>query len=111
MRQQMDASSGDFLDAVFTPAEIARGIDRRHPARHFAASFAAKEAVIKAMSGAGASGSYWLDIEVDDRAGDRPDVRLRGRALELADGMGVRRVHLTLAHTQELATAGVVLEG
>lgn len=40
-----------FLDLCFTPAEQTYCLSKTDPAPHFAARFAAKEAVIKAISG------------------------------------------------------------
>ncbi len=67
MQKQLDALGRGFLETVFTAAEIAHGEGRPHPAEHFAARFAAKEATLKALAGGKASGSFWLDIEVARR--------------------------------------------
>lgn len=110
MRREMESPAGGFLDQVFTAAEADSCAAGKHPAREFAARFAAKEAVVKAMSAGGDRGFFWGDIEVVAAAGARPEVRLSGRARRMADDLGVRRVHLALAHTLELAAASVVLE-
>jgi holo-[acyl-carrier protein] synthase len=39
-----------FFERVFTPAEIAYCRSQAHPAQHFAARFAAKEAAVKALN-------------------------------------------------------------
>jgi holo-[acyl-carrier protein] synthase len=36
---------------------------------------------------------------------------LSGRAREIAEGMGVGKIHLTITHTGEMAMAVVVMEG
>jgi holo-[acyl-carrier protein] synthase len=43
-------------------------------------------------------------------ASGRPTLHLSGRAAELAEAMGVRRVQLSLTHSRELAIATVVAE-
>lgn len=111
MRDKVDANDVDFLTSVFLPAEIAYCEAKRHPATHFAARFAAKEAVIKALADARGQGSFWLDIEIRNEEDGRPVVRLQGRAHEMADRLGVRRVFLSMTHTGEMAAANVVLEG
>jgi holo-[acyl-carrier protein] synthase len=40
----------------------------------------------------------------------QPSLSLSGRAAELAEAMGVKRVQLSLTHTRELALAVVVVE-
>lgn len=76
----------------------------------YAARFAAKEAVMKALGTGWGSGVGWRDIEVVVRDAGAPAIQLRGRALERLLEIGARRVHLSLTHTRELAMAEVVLE-
>jgi holo-[acyl-carrier protein] synthase len=110
MRAKTDDPAGGFLAKVFLPAEIAYCQSKRFPAEHFAARFAAKEAVSKALQVSEVEGSLWLDIEIHRETDGRPEIRLHGRARMLADQAGVRRVLVSLSHTRELALAMVVLE-
>jgi holo-[acyl-carrier protein] synthase len=111
MQKQLDAPNRGFLEAVFTAAEIAHCESRPHPAEHYAARFAAKEATLKALAGGGASGSFWLDIEVVNAEGGAPRLVLRGRARDIADDLGVHRLHVSLSHERDFATATVIAEG
>ena len=52
-----------FLSRVFTPGEIEYSYRSGRPARHLAARFAAKEAVLKAL-GTGLRQVSWTDIEI-----------------------------------------------
>ena len=101
-----------FRDRVFTPAEQAY-CERRGRAAYqsYAARFAAKEAVMKALGQGWGPRLGWLDIEVRRQPGGRPEVRLSDRAKAHAASLGVRRLHLTLTHTATLAEAQVVAEG
>jgi holo-[acyl-carrier protein] synthase len=110
IQKELDAPGRGCLEAVFTAAEIAHGESRPHPAAHFAARFAAKEATLKALAGGGASGSFWLDIEVESDD-DAPRLVLHGRVRKIAEDLGVRRLHVTLSHDRQLATATVIAEG
>ena len=97
---------------LFTEREAAYAMGRAHPARHFAARFAAKEAAYKALAGNElARGIGWREIEVlrDDTSG-QPGLALHGRAAERAAELGVTRVHLTLTHSHSTAAAVVILE-
>lgn len=49
-------------------------------------------------------------IEIARGEGGRPHVRLHGLARSRADELGVRRIHLALAHGARAAAALVVLE-
>lgn len=94
-----------FRQRVFTPKEQAAVAGRRHPEQGLAARFAAKEAVMKAL------GRFcdWRQIEILREEG-APEVQLHGTAKALAASQGVTKIHLSLSHTRELATAFVVLE-
>lgn len=94
-----------FRDRVFTVGEIAYCTRRRHAAESFAARFAAKEAMMKALGRA----YGWREIEVI-RGSGAPTLHLHGRAQERAATLGIQRIHLSLSHTAALAIAYVVAE-
>jgi len=99
-----------FRDTVFTPGEIAYCETMRYPEQHFAARFAAKEALFKALGTDRQTGMRWREVEVLREASGRPTLVLHGATRELAEGLAVDGVFVTLAHTAELAAATVVLE-
>lgn len=99
-----------FLDKVFTAEEIAYCQRKRTFAESFAARFAAKEAGAKALGTGIQYGVTWKELEVRRPQGQRPTLHLTGRALEIADRMGVAHVSLSLTHTATLAIASVHLE-
>ncbi len=109
--EQIAAPGDGFVEAVFLPDEIAYCNGMRHPAEHFAARFAAKESVVKALAGAGGEGTFWQDIEIVREDTGQPRIALRGRLQELADGLGARKFHISLTHTATSAAAVVVVEG
>ena len=100
-----------FVSRVFTVGEQeyckARG---SHCAASYAARFAAKEALVKAL-GTGFVGGSWHDIEVVVNERGRPDIRLTGFFAAEAERQGVSRIFVSLSHSQEYAVAQVVLEG
>ena len=111
MHRQLETDADGFVSAVFLPAEISYCTAKRHPAEHFAARFAAKEAAVKSLAAAMGQGTFWHDLEVSHEAGGRPILTLSGRLRELADGLGVRSMHVSLTHTAEIAAAVVIAEG
>jgi holo-[acyl-carrier protein] synthase len=91
-------------ERVFTEQEQAYCDERRDPTERYAARFAAKEAVLKAMGlGIGACG--WREIEVARADGGAPSVVLHGRARALAAERGIQTWRLTMTHTHRLAEA------
>src|SRR5882762_1400051 len=100
-----------FLHRVFTAGEIAYCLrKKKNAAESFAARFAAKEAGAKALGTGISRGVSWKEFEVRREASGRPTLHLSGRAAELAEAMGVRRLQLSLTHSRELAVAVVVAE-
>ncbi len=110
MAEELARDGAGFRDDVFTPAEVAYCEAQAHPARHFAARFAAKEACWKAL-GVPGGGASLRDVEVERPEAGPPCLVLRGRAKEAAVTFGVKRAHVSLSHTSTLAQASVVLEG
>ena len=106
--EQAAARHGErFYRRFFTSAERAR-CGGRFTA--YAARFAAKEAVSKAL-GTGIGDMNWTDIEIVNDARGRPEVKLHGAAAEIAERLGIREWSLSLAHTHEQAVAFVVATG
>ena len=110
MRRELARAGGGFRDDVFTVAEIAYCEARRHPARHFAARFAAKEAFLKALGTGVGSWPVWREIEVVNGPHGEPGLVLSGGARRLAGRRKVRRALLSMSHTGTMAMASVVLE-
>jgi holo-[acyl-carrier protein] synthase len=99
-----------FTGRVFTEREQEYCREHRDPVPHYAARFAAKEALFKALSTGWAKGVSWLDVEVRREGFGAPAMILRGEAAKICANLGVDRVHLSLSHTEASAIALVVLE-
>lgn len=99
-----------FLERVFTPGEIAYCHAKKGSAESFAARFAAKEAGAKALGTGISRGVGWKDFEVRRLPGQRPQLHLSGRALEIAEALGIQRVSLSLTHSRAMSMAVVVAE-
>jgi holo-[acyl-carrier protein] synthase len=97
-----------FVCRVFTDDERAYCESRTRPAEHYAACFAAREAVVKAL---GAEFSHDVgihDVSVSYDDDGRSHAVLTGRAAELARAQGVREIALSLSYTHEVAVANAV---
>jgi holo-[acyl-carrier protein] synthase len=111
VEESIDRFGERFLERIFTPDEIAYCLrKKKNAAESFAARFAAKEAGAKALGTGISRGVSWKEFEVRREASGRPTLHLSGRAAELAEVMGVKRVQLSLTHSRELALAVVVIE-
>jgi holo-[acyl-carrier protein] synthase len=90
-----------FADRVFTEAERTYCFSRANPAQHFAARFAGKEAVGKAL-GIGVHFT-WRDIEIAGRP--KPGVSLSGRTAQWAERLGAGPIELSMTHSKGMAAA------
>ncbi|MCU1452931.1 MAG: acpS [Acidimicrobiales bacterium] len=98
------ARTPSLAGRLFTTGERAYATAARDPAERYAARFAAKEAVMKAL-GVGLGAFDWHDVEVVRADSGRPSLHVSGRAAELAADLGVRSWLLTLTHTTTQAEA------
>jgi holo-[acyl-carrier protein] synthase len=97
---------GDTVTRWCTPNEIEYCRGRAHPARHFAARIAAKEAVVKALELTWDGPIGWRDIAIGRRTHGAPTVTLSGR---VAAAAGDREIRLSLSHCDAYATAVAIL--
>ena len=100
-----------FLERVFTDREREYCARQKYPAQHYAARFAAKEAVLKAIGTGWSAGTKWTDMEVLHGEGGGPIVNLSGRVKDLIDLKGVKQVLLSYSHDEGYAVAQVILVG
>lgn len=98
------ARTPTLRERLFTEDERAYCDLRTDPSERYAARFAAKEAVLKAM-GIGIGSCKWRDIEVVRAASGAPSVQLHGTAKVLADERGISRWLLTMTHTHHTSEA------
>ena len=107
----LDRQGERFRERCFTEGERAYADSSRRSVEHYAARFAAKEAVMKALGTGWARGVGWTEIEVVREDSGRPGVRLSGVAAKIAGGLGIERWTLSLTHTGSIAVASAIAEG
>ena len=103
--------SGDaFAERILAPSELVIYHSLKLKARYLAKRFAVKEAASKALGTGIACGVSFQDFIVSNDERGKPLLSLSGKAAELAESMGVKHVHLTLADEKRYAVATVILE-
>jgi len=103
------AEFGDrFVDRIFTVSERQYCCDKVKPELHYAARFAAKEAVAKALGTGIGKDVGWLYMEVVRGDNGEPTMRLSGKALDFCRQHGIIEVKISLTHAQEYAAANAV---
>jgi holo-[acyl-carrier protein] synthase len=109
IRQLVEKYGHYFLDRVFTDREKAYCLGKADPYPSFAARFAAKEALFKAL-GRGWPGIPFTDVQVEQDDTGKPYLRLTGKASALADASAETQAHLSLTHEKDYAAAFVIVE-
>ena len=97
-----------FIERVFSETERAYCIKNALASAHFAARFAAKEAVVKALGTGFSDGIVVRDVEIVHTAHGRPVVALHGRAKEIADERHICEIPVSLSFTHSHAVACAV---
>ena len=104
----IDRFGEKFLDRVFTPAEQEYCRSMKHPERHYAARFAAKEAIAKAFGTGIGEEVDWIDLEILRRDNGEPYVTIRGKGEEFAGKNRISSIRVSLSHADHYATANAL---
>lgn len=99
----------DALAEVFTVAELAYCRRQPRPWPHLAARFAAKEALLKALTSGLTAAMQWRDIEIARDPAGTPRLVVRGATAELMSRQQLSQRSVSLSHTASHAVAVVVL--
>jgi holo-[acyl-carrier protein] synthase len=100
-----------LLDRCFLSSEQAYCAKHRESARHYAARFAAKEAISKALGTGIGPELAWLDMEIRHRPSGAPLVVLHGAGAETAQRLGIRDILISISHSEHYAVANAIATG
>lgn len=106
IKQSIEESEGKFCDRVFTLKEIEYCESKKmQKFQHYAARFAAKEAVFKAISQLLKSkfDIEWKEIEVLNDESGRPYINL------LKKDISINEIDISISHCNTYAVASVVI--
>ncbi len=97
-----------FVEKIFTEKERAYCERQRRPAMHYAARFAAKEAIAKALGTGICKDLGWLDIEVMREKNGAPKAKFTERVEKHFQKIGISRIQISLTHARDYAAANAV---
>jgi holo-[acyl-carrier protein] synthase len=104
------AKHGDrFLKRIFTEEEQAYCNSLKYPHKHYAARWAAKEAVSKCFTTGIGEHLHWTSVSVYHGSRKEPLVRLDAKASALLAEVGATHVWLSLSHIDSHAMAVAAL--
>jgi len=105
----MDEFGDRFATRVFTQSERDYCEKQKRPEIHYAARFAAKEAVAKAFGTGIGEDLAWLDMEIRRRTSGEPEVFLTGDGAKFAKQHQISQIKISLTHAQHYAAANAVV--
>lgn len=106
IKDSIETLGEKFLSKIFTPSEIEYCLSKKQMKyQHFAARFAAKEAIFKAMSDL-LSDKYeitWTDVEILNDEKGKPYVHYINK------NYPIEQIDISLSHLKEYAIANCVI--
>jgi len=109
MRDAVKKWGNSFISKVFTAREVKYSTSKRFSEQHFAARFAAKEAVIKAFGEPNKFPIRWTDMEVVNNAEGKPVIEFSGDAIKLKKKKKIDDIIVSMSHSRNYAIASVIL--
>ncbi|MCK4881983.1 MAG: holo-ACP synthase [Candidatus Omnitrophica bacterium] len=100
LQKALDRWGEDFLKHIFNEEEIAYAKNKKFPAQHYAARFAAKEAIYKAFGDDKTLG--WKDMTILNDENGKPYCQLKNR-----DPKG--EILISISHTKNYAVASAII--
>jgi holo-[acyl-carrier protein] synthase len=110
IRNSIQKYSGRFKRKIFTQKEIDYCHSQAEPAKHFAARFTVKEAVLKCFGTGMSGGILWKDIEVDNLESGQPILNLYGKGKQLFEKLNLKYIHISITHDKSYAVAHAIAE-
>jgi len=115
--EQLGLVGSAFAEATFTARELRAAGGQSGAAQHLAGRYAAKEAFVKAFSGARPGRAPvipdmdWRQVEVVSDGWGRPGLHLHGQLAEaVRAALGRVVLHLSISHEPAMASAVVIIE-
>ena len=107
--EQMAREHQQFLTRVYTEHEITYCNKKKNKYQHFAARFAAKESVLKALGVGWGQDIKWTDVEVVNDSLGRPHINAYGGVKRLMEQRGIAEILVSLSHISLYAVASAQL--
>lgn len=96
-----------FINKIFTKTEIDYCESKKNKFQHYAARFAAKEAIIKAFSASKLNGFSWQDMEIYNEPDGTPKTNIYGK---MGEFLGKEKdLQISLSHSDNYVVSYAVL--
>ncbi|MBN2829378.1 MAG: holo-ACP synthase [Candidatus Cloacimonetes bacterium] len=109
MKKTME-NTPSIRERLFSENEIAYCEGKARKYEHYCGRFAAKEAFVKALRTGLRDALSFHEIEIVNDELGAPSIQLLGASRDSVLALGDLKIHLSISHIKETATAFVVLE-
>ncbi|KAH7070174.1 hypothetical protein FB567DRAFT_507214 [Paraphoma chrysanthemicola] len=107
----LNIENDTFVERNFTSKEIAYCQKAANPRASFTGKWSAKEAVFKSLGVKGqGAGAALKDIEIVNDESGAPQVQLHGQAKEEASRVGVKKISISISHSDEQAVSVAIAQ-
>lgn len=96
-----------FLNKIYTQTELDYCFSKKNKYQHFAARFAAKEAIAKALATGWSKGFRWKDIEIFNEKSGMPNVTLHGNLEKFLEND--KSLKITMSHSEHYVTCFAII--
>lgn len=107
IRYSIDTYKERFLNKVFTKNELEYCLSKSNKYQHFAARFAAKEAVYKALATGWHENLSWQNIEILNEANGMPLVKLSGKLSSFLSND--KSLKISMSHSKNYVTCVAII--
>ncbi|MBI5809467.1 MAG: holo-ACP synthase [Ignavibacteriales bacterium] len=107
IKQSIETYGDKFLNKIFTKNEIEYSITKPNQYQHFAARFAAKEAIYKALSSDTNQVYSWQDVEIYNEKNGLPKVKFYGALKNYLNEN--KQIKISMSHSEHYVTCVAIL--
>jgi len=107
IKQSIETYGEKFLNKIFTKNEIEYSITKPNQYQHFAARFAAKEAIYKALSSDTNQVYSWQDVEIYNEKNGLPKVKFYGALKNYLNEN--KQIKISMSHSEHYVTCVAIL--
>ena len=107
IKKSIEKFDKTFLNKIYTQTELDYCLSKKNKYQHFAARFAAKEAIAKALATGWSKGFRWKDIDIYNEESGMPNVNLHGN---LKNFLGKNKsLKITMSHSEHYVTCFAII--
>lgn len=107
IKKSIETYGDKFLNKIFTKNEIEYSITKPNQYQHFAARFAAKEAIYKALSSDTNQVYSWQDVEIYNEKNGLPKVKFYGALKNYLNEN--KQIKISMSHSEHYVTCVAIL--